>query len=30
MTGRLMDAKEAVTLGIVNHLVERDAVIETA
>ena len=30
MTGRLMDAEEAVTLGIVNHLVERDAVIETA
>ena len=30
MTGRLMDAEEAVTLGIFNHLVERDAVFETA
>ena len=30
MTGRLMEAEEAVTLGIVNHLVERNVLIEKA
>ncbi len=30
MTGRLMDAEEATALRIVNHLVERDALIEKA